>query len=375
MRIVLFCHSLVSDWNHGNAHFLRGVVSELGRRGHDVLVYEPRDGWSITNLRADAGDAALASYREAYPGLASRFYELDRLDLDAALEGAQLVLVHEWNDPALVGRLGRHRRHASYRLLFHDTHHRSVTDPAAMARYDLADFDGVLAFGDAVRDVYQRHGWGRRTWTWHEAADTTVFRPTLAPTETDVVWIGNWGDDERTRELEEFVFEPIKRLALTATVYGVRYPESVRMALGRNGIVYRGYLPNHRVPATFGRHRVTIHVPRRPYVHALRGIPTIRVFEALACEIPLVTAPWDDCEGLFSPGSDFLVARDGDAMGRHLRSVVADPGYASALAAHGLGTVLARHTCRHRVDELLTIVGDLGLADNALRPARACAAD
>src|SRR5919109_1929248 len=99
MRIVLFCHSLVSDWNHGNAHFLRGVVSELGRRGHDVLVYEPRDGWSITNLRADAGDAALASYREAYPGLASRFYELDRLDLDAALEGAQLVLVHEWNDP------------------------------------------------------------------------------------------------------------------------------------------------------------------------------------------------------------------------------------------------------------------------------------
>ena len=29
MHVVLFCHSLASDWNHGNAHFLRGLVAEL----------------------------------------------------------------------------------------------------------------------------------------------------------------------------------------------------------------------------------------------------------------------------------------------------------------------------------------------------------
>jgi spore maturation protein CgeB len=40
----------------------------------------------------------------------------------------------------------------------------------------------------------------------------------------------------------------------------------------------------------------------------LPGIPTIRVFEALACGIPLVSAPWDDSEHLFRPGEDFLVA-------------------------------------------------------------------
>ncbi|MGH8174867.1 MAG: glycosyltransferase, partial [Steroidobacter sp.] len=46
MKFVLFYHSLVSDWNHGNAHFLRGVVSELLARGHAVDVYEPENGWS-----------------------------------------------------------------------------------------------------------------------------------------------------------------------------------------------------------------------------------------------------------------------------------------------------------------------------------------
>ena len=57
MRIVLFCHSLVSDWNHGNAHFLRGVTAELLARGQDVRVYEPLDGWSRANLVADHGRA------------------------------------------------------------------------------------------------------------------------------------------------------------------------------------------------------------------------------------------------------------------------------------------------------------------------------
>jgi spore maturation protein CgeB len=56
MKIVLFYHSLVSDWNHGNAHFLRGIMGELILRGHDVTLYEPQDAWSAQNLRAEYGD-------------------------------------------------------------------------------------------------------------------------------------------------------------------------------------------------------------------------------------------------------------------------------------------------------------------------------
>jgi hypothetical protein len=47
MRIVLFCHSLLSDWNHGTAHFLRGIATELLLRGHDVRVFEPWEAWSV----------------------------------------------------------------------------------------------------------------------------------------------------------------------------------------------------------------------------------------------------------------------------------------------------------------------------------------
>jgi spore maturation protein CgeB len=84
------------------------------------------------------------------------------------------------------------------------------------------------------------------------------------------------------------------------------------------------------------------------------------VFEALACGIPLVSAPWSDAEGLFLPGQDFLVAQNGEHMRRLLASVLADFALAEAVATMGLRTIRARHTCRHRVDELLAIVGRLG---------------
>jgi spore maturation protein CgeB len=365
MRIVVFCHSLVSDWNHGNAHFLRGVTSELLARGHDVRVFEPTDGWSRANLVVEEGAEALDDIRRAFPWLRSTSYDLAHLD-DAAVaamtDGADLVLVHEWNDPALVAAIGRHRAGGGYRLLFHDTHHRSATVPAEMARYDLQHYDGVLAFGDVIRQIYLKEGWTERAWTWHEAADVRVFRPLPGvPRRADLVWIGNWGDGERTDELRAFLLAPSQRLGLRATAYGVRYPAAVQQELRAAGIAYGGWRANHRAPAAFAAHGVTVHVPRRPYVEALPGIPTIRPFEAMASGIPLVCAPWDDAEGLFRPGEDFLVARSTPEMVRHLDDVIHDPELATSLRRRGRETVLARHTCAHRVDELLAVAAELGL--------------
>jgi spore maturation protein CgeB len=360
VRVALFCHSLRSDWNHGNAHFLRGLTAELVQRGHPVDVWEPRGAWSVAQLVAEHGSGALERFRAVYPEVTPRVYEPGELDLEAALDGVDLVLVHEWNEPALVAALGAARAAGGrFRLLFHDTHHRSVTDRAAMAAYDLSGYDGVLAFGRVIKELYLRARWTRRAYTFHEAADARVFAPRDLDKTGDLVWIGNWGDDERSAELGELLLRPVRALGLRATVHGVRYPEEARRALAAAGIAYAGWLPNFEVPAAFARHRVTVHVPRRPYVRALPGIPTIRPFEALACGIPLVCSAWDDAEGLFTPGQDYLVARDGAEMTRALRLLLAEPARAAALAAHGRRTVLARHTCAHRAEQLLAIAAEL----------------
>ena len=362
MKVAIFCHSLVSDWNHGNAHFLRGVVSELLERGHDVRVFEPEDNWSLENLRRDH-PGQIVEFEARFP-LRSNFYRLDTLDLDAVLDDVDLVLVHEWNEPRLVERVGRYRAgRDGIRVLFHDTHHRAATQPEEMKKYDLSEYDGVLAFGDVIRDIYLERGWSRAAWTWHEAADTRVFHPLEGrERERDLVWIGNWGDGERTEELYEYLLGPLGDLGLSATIYGVRYPAQARREVSASGADYRGWLPNHLVPEIFATSGLTVHVPRRPYVRFLPGIPTIRVFEALACGIPLVCSPWDDAEGLFSPGGDYLVARNSQEMTRHMKEILNEPELAAHLRASGLARIRQHHTCAHRVDELLSICAELRVA-------------
>jgi spore maturation protein CgeB len=362
MNMVLFCHSLVSDWNHGNAHFLRGVVRELRRRGHTVDVLEPRDGWSRQNLIEDAGEVAIEEFRAAFPELESRTYEPSRIDLSRELAGVEVVIVHDWNEPALVAAIAaHHRRNRDYALLFYDAHHRAVTAPEQISALDLSGFDAVLAFGAVVRDAYLENGWVRRAFVWHEAADTELFRPLNgAVKDGDLVWIGNWGDGERSEELAEFLLEPARALGLSGHVHGVRYPPDALEALAAAGLRYEGWLPNYKAPDAFAHHRVTVHVPRRAYTRRLPGVPTIRVFEALACGIPLLSAPWEDREGLFSAAEDYLVARNGAEMRAQLKLVLEDRAAAEQLAEHGLRTVRTRHTCAHRVDELLAIVQELG---------------
>ncbi|ONF96957.1 CgeB family protein [Sphingomonas jeddahensis] len=360
MKIVYFTHSLASCWNHGNAHFLRGVLSELVARGHEVVAYEPEGAWSLANLLADHGEEGLTAWRDSYPELSTTTYT-PGTPPEQLTDGADLVIVHEWNDHALVATLGTLRkRGARFTLLFHDTHHRSVSEPESMRAYDLSGYDGVLAFGETLSEIYRTWGWGNRVWTWHEAADLRRFHPPQEEGERQgLVWIGNWGDGERTEELERFLFAPAQDAKLPLDIYGVRYPDAAKATLQRYGIRYHGWAPNAAAPGIFARHLATVHVPRRYYATILPGIPTIRVFEAMACGIPLVSAPWDDAEGLFTPWRDYLVARDGPEMTRHLTALRDDAGLRQSLVKHGLATIKARHTCAHRVDELLAIVAGL----------------
>ena len=360
MRIAYFTHSLASCWNHGNAHFLRGVLRALIARGHDVRVYEPEGNWSLGNLLGDHGEAGLDAYRSAYPELSSTSFAADA-DPEALIGDAELVIVHEWNEPALVAAIGKLRAAGGrFTLLFHDTHHRAVSDPDAIRAFDLDGYDGVLAFGETLSEVYRGWGWRDRVWTWHEAADTRLFHPPAVEGPRDgLVWIGNWGDGERTAELEDFLFRPAQAAGLSLDIYGVRYPAEAVKTLTGYGASYHGWAPNACAPEIFARHLATVHVPRRYYSTILPGIPTIRVFEALACGLPLVSAPWEDAEHLFRPGTDYLVARDGAEMTRHLTALGNDPALRASLAAHGLETIRARHTCDHRAEELLAIAATL----------------
>jgi spore maturation protein CgeB len=357
MKIVIFAHSIVSDWSHGNAHFLRGLMRALTKRGHEVVGCERWRNWSSDSLLADHGHGPVVEFARLFHDLHIQMYgewpgiidEVDRLT-----RGADLVLVHEFNEPELVGAVGYVRQQRKdFALLFHDTHHRPASVPWQVARFNLQHYDGVLAYGDSLTRVYRENFGQEHVWTFHEAADTTVFHPRRAEKTDDVVWIGNWGDDERTREIREYLVDSARMLPeLRFAVHGVRYPESGLREIGDAGIEFRGWIANYKVPDAFARAKMTLHIPRGPYLNQLPGIPTIRPFEALACGIPTLSTPWPDMEGLFREGKDYLMVRTPAEMREQMLRLSHDEEARARLAESGLETILARHTCGHRAEQL-----------------------
>ena len=364
LAISFFVHSIRSDWNNGNAHFLRGLVRALGysdrnvtMQQHKVTVFEPEQNWSIENLFAEGekGKTSVEQFAKTYPEVRLQLYQLNREQLRSRLLEEDIVVVHEWNPPELIEMLLALRDELGFHVLFHDTHHRASSSPDQIKLLQVPRFDGVIAFGEALRRIYRDHFGITRVWTLHEAADTTIFYPRDAPKVNDVVWIGNWGDNERSKEIKQFLVYPATHLRdRQFSIYGVRYPREGLEALAQAGIQFCGYLPNLEAPMAYASARLTVHVPRQQYTGAMAGIPTIRVFEALASGIALISAPWQDSEGLFAPGDITFVATENE-MTEAIEYLLSHPAAAWEQAARGLKTVLNRHTCAHRAAQFTDI--------------------
>ncbi len=357
MKFLLFYHSAYSDWNHGNAHFLRGITKSLQKRGHEVIIYEPENGWSLQNLLKTQGIERLEEFKKYYPTIHPQFYNSNKSLSKKIFKDVDVVIVHEWNSPKLIEEIGNYKEKYGFTLLFHDTHHRAVSDTENLAKNTFVNYDGVLVFGKILKDLYLKNNWNKNVWVWHEAADAEMFHPQRNNSkEGDLVWIGNWGDNERAEELQEYLINPIKNLGIKAKIYGVRYPKEIIKLLEKSGIEYGGWLPNYKVPEIFSKYNLTVHIPRKPYVEQLLGIPTIRPFEAMSCGIPLVSAPWEDTENLFSTNKDYLLAKNPEEMERLIYEVLQNHNLSTALSENGRKVILEKHTCDHRVQELEKII-------------------
>jgi spore maturation protein CgeB len=358
-RFALFYQSLISDWNHGNAHFLRGLMRALEARGHSTICYEQTDNWSLTNLLR-INPRAIEEFTRDFPDLAFERYAADgNLEdtLRRKLSAADCVIVHEWNEPEVIRLVGKLAQELGVQTYFHDTHYRVVLEDAHRASLELERYTGILAYSPSVAERYRSHGFNNVE-VFHEAADITVFQPLALAKTIDVVFVGNYGDGDRSDELEEYVFGPRLNLHdLRYVVYGVRYPAEVVARLN-NGldITYGGWLPNVRVPGVYSSARVVLHVPRRQYVDLLPGTPTIRVFEALASGACLISLPWPDTDHLFETGRDFAVAHTPDEMRELIGWLCHDDAARSAFGEHGRETILQRHTCGHRAEQLLRLI-------------------
>lgn len=372
MKLIVFGLSLSSSWGNGHATTYRGLLKAFAARGHEVVFFERDLPWY-----AASRDLAAPDFCDL------RFYAgLDELD-DVADEiaAADAVMVGSFV-PEGVGLVERIRPMADGVLAFYD-----IDTPVTVARLESGEEDYIAQSLLGAFDVYLSFSAGpildrlsgqfgiRNVRPLLCNADTDLYRPVPEPMRFDLGYLGTY-DESRQPALERLLIEPARRLPdRRFVVAGAQYPAGIDWPANVERIEH---LPPSRHAAFYSSLRFALNVTRADMVRAGFS-PSVRVFEAAACGVPVVTDPWPGLETFFVPGAEIMVA----ASTEDAVSLIESQGRvdARAIGAAARRRVLAEHSAARRAEQLETALtaaapahrrhGDGGMTAHARRTAAA----
>lgn len=347
MNIAFFGSSLVSAYWNGAATYYRGIIRALHARGHRITFYEP-DAYERQKNRdiPDPDWARVVVYPAKKDGVLRALERSRGVDLlvktsgvgvyDELLEAAVLelkgpnTLVCFWDvdAPATLDRVNT-----------------DDTDPFAdlIPRYDL-----ILTYGGGEPVIRGYKALGAKTCVpIYNALDPDTHHP-VPPDERyacDLALLANRLPDREAR-IEEFFFEAAKGLPNHRFVLGGSgWADKVIPA----NVKYVGHVYTRDHNAFNCSARTVLNV-NRDSMASYGFSPPTRIFEAAGSASCLITDAWEGIETFLDPDREVLVARNGDDVIRHLRTL--GQSRARQIGHAARQRVLAEHTYRHRAEQL-----------------------
>jgi spore maturation protein CgeB len=344
LDIVILGLSITSSWGNGHATTYRALVRALCERGHRVLFLERDVPWYAASRDLPEPPFGRTALYASMSELEARF--------GTAVRDADLVVVGSYVPEGIgVGRWVLAR--ARGRTAFYDID--TPVTLAALARGDCAYLDARLVAG---YDLYLsftggpvlerlRTDFGARTaLPLYCSVDPDVCRPVPAATRWDLGYMGTWSAD-RQPKLERLLLGVARDWpAGRFVVAGPQYPPDVGWPAGVERIEH---LPPPAHRGFYCAQRFTLNLTRADMV-AAGWSPSVRLFEAAACGVPIISDAWDGLDDFFAPGREIVVARHARDVLESLRDMP-EPER-QAMAQRARARVLAAHTAAHRAAEL-----------------------
>jgi spore maturation protein CgeB len=355
MRVVVLGLSLSSSWGNGHATTFRALLKEFAARGHDILFLERDVPWYAENR-----DCLNPRYCEL------RFYS-DLADLEnwrSEIANADAVIVGSYvPEGVAVGRFVQETARGV--TAFYD-----IDTPVTLAKLERGDFeylspeiipgyDVYLSFtgGPTLRRLEKSYG-SPAARALYCSVDPEAYPPLDVPKKWELSYLGTYSDD-RQPTLEKLLIEPARQLPERRfVVAGPQYPAEIGWPANVERIEH---LPPSEHAGFYAASRFTLNVTRADMI-AAGWSPSVRLFEAAACAVPVISDRWEGIESLFVPGAEMLLADTSEEVVDILRSRSAEEAAAMGRAARS--RVMDGHTAAHRAAEL-----EAHLLEGALQPA------
>ena len=344
MRIVLLGLSVTSSWGNGHATNYRALMRALTARGHDVLFLERDVPWYAA--QRDLPDP---------PWGATRLYgSLEQLREEHAdsVRGADLVVVGSYvPDGIAVGEWVLQT--AGGLPAFYDID--TPVTLAALARGEceyltpqlVRAYRLYLSFtgGPTLARIEDELG-SPCARAFHCLVDPDAYPVLAVPAHWDLGYLGTYSAD-RQPALERLLLEPARRdPGLRCVVAGSSFPADIAWPANVERIEH---LPPAEHAAFYAAQRFTVNVTRADMV-AAGWSPSVRLFEAAACAVPVISDSWPGIETFFAPGREIVLAADAADVLRTLAQT--GERERRALGGRARARVLAQHTAEHRAAEL-----------------------
>lgn len=345
LDIVFLGLTLTSSWGNGHAVTYRGLVRELAREGHRVTFLERDVPWYAAHrdlVRPEAGELALYGSLEELEALhAERVAEADLVIVGSYVP--QGIDVARWALRTATGRTAFYDIDTPVTVAALEQRRCEYLAPELVRRFDLyLSFTG----GPLLRTLERRFG-ARRAVALHCSVDPELHRPVEAERRWDLGYLGTYSAD-RQPALETLLLGPARAQAdLRFAVAGAQFPPSVTWP---ENVERLEHVPPAAHPGFYCAQRFTLNITRRDMV-AAGWSPSIRLFEAAACGVPLLSDAWAGLESFFELERELKVVRSGADVLRWLRE--ADEESLQSMGRRARARVIAEHTAAHRARELV----------------------
>jgi spore maturation protein CgeB len=343
LKVVVLGLSLSSSWGNGHATTYRALLKAFAARGHDVLFLERDVPWYAENRDLSHPPYGRTALYKSLAELRDRFTKTVR-DADVVIVGSYVP------EGVEVGRWVLDTTHGVTGFYDIDTPITLAALAAGrceyLARDQVSDYQLYLSFtgGPTLTEIERTLG-SPRARALYCSFDPELYAPEPHNLRWDLAYMGTYSDD-RQPGVHKLVTEPARRAPKrNFVVAGPQYPAAIEWPSNVERIEHLAP-DGHR--AFYNRAAFALNLTRREMI--ARGYsPSVRLFEAAACGVPIISDPWPGIEDVLEPGREILLASSSDDV---LRFLALPERERLAIGGRARTRILAEHTAAHRASEL-----------------------
>ena len=342
-KIVIIGLSITSSWGNGHATTYRGLVRELDARGHNVLFLEQDVPWYAPNRDMPNPPFCRTALYSNLEELKETFEE-EVQDADAVIVGSYVqngIEVGDWVQSTARGVTAFYDIDTPVTLAKLEREDYEYLHPRQIAGYRLyLSFTG----GPTLHRIETKYG-SPQALPLYCSVDPELYYPEERPDHWDLGYMGTYSDD-RQPPLERLLIEPARlKKSGRFVVAGPQYPPEI---MWPDNVERIEHLPPAEHREFYNSQRFTLNVTRADMIQAGYS-PSVRLFEAAACGVPIISDIWNGLGSFFSIGREILVADSPQTVLDHL----ALPAEQSlAIGERARLRILNEHTAAHRAETL-----------------------